>query len=98
MPPETKEEYDQFCKDYAEFMEREGLSNLSRQGGEDTETFFSWRSCECCRTTLGGDRVLADGYNPTTKQVQSDYAICTDCEYFAEYGTLDDMTMLDIEA
>ena len=67
--------------------------------GGDRECFnephFSWSSCDCCGTTLGGDREYASGYNPATKGIQ-EYSICSDCVYYAEYGQLDDMTMMDM--
>lgn len=60
------------------------------------EPYFSWRPCECCDRTLGGDREHATGYNRKEHAIL-EYEICTDCAYFAEYGELDDMTMLKIE-
>ncbi len=60
------------------------------------EPHFSWRRCDCCNRPLGGDREFATGYNPTTGEVQ-EYSVCTDCVYYAEYGRLDDMTMMDVE-
>jgi hypothetical protein len=60
------------------------------------EPHFSWRSCDCCQRPEGGDREFATGWNPTTQEVQ-EYSVCTDCAYYAEYGRLDDMTMLEIE-
>jgi hypothetical protein len=60
------------------------------------EPFFSWRPCECCRRPLGGDRQHATGWNPTTREIQ-EYDICVDCLYYAEYGRLDDTTMLELE-
>lgn len=90
----TKQEYADYQAAVADFMEREGLANLSSKTGE---TFFSWRPCQCCGTTLGGDREECNGYNPTTQEVQEYDCVCTDCIYYSEYGQLDDMTMLEIE-
>ncbi len=56
------------------------------------EPFFSWSPCDCCGSSLGGDREHATGWNPTEESVQ-EYTICVDCVYYAEYGRLDDMTM-----
>lgn len=53
------------------------------------EPFFSWRPCNCCGTTLGGDRQYATSYKDGVR----DYIICSDCAYYAEYGQLDDTTM-----
>jgi hypothetical protein len=63
--------------------------------GNMQEPWFSWRPCECCRRSLGGNREHATGYNPTTKEIQ-EYDVCEDCIYYAEYGQLDDMTMDEI--
>lgn len=49
------------------------------------EPFFSWAPCDCCGTTLGGDREYATAYNPTTGKIQ-EYTVCSDCIYYAEYG------------
>ena len=61
------------------------------------EPYFSWQPCDCCGSHLGGDREFATGYNPTTTEVQ-EYSICSDCAYYAEYGRLDDTTMMEVEA
>lgn len=90
----TRADYAEYQRAVADFFEREGIANLS---STSSESYFSWRPCQCCGTGLGGDREDANGYNPITKQVQSYEFICTDCIYFAEYGQLDDTTMLEIE-
>ena len=64
---------------------------------KDCEPFFSWSSCDCCRSNLGGNRHHATGYNATTKQIYC-YSICDDCVYYAEYGRLDDQTMMEVES
>lgn len=60
------------------------------------EPYFSWSGCDCCGGLLGGNREHASGYNPKTKEIQ-EYKVCTDCIYYAEYGQLDDMTMMNVE-
>ena len=50
-----------------------------------------------CQTNLDGDRVDCNGYNDTTKKIQGPYRVCIDCEYYVEYGQLDDMTMMEME-
>ncbi len=64
--------------------------------GEVNEPFFSWASCDCCGTSLGGNREHATGYNPETKEIL-EYTVCEDCIYYAEYGRLDDQAMEEIE-
>ena len=93
---ETKKDYQEFERRFKHFMKIEGLSNLSSQE-EQPETYFSKRPCDCCDRPLGGDRIDCNGYSPTDKRIYSDYSVCVDCYYYAEYGTLDDMTMLEIE-
>lgn len=102
-------EYADYEKAVADFMEREGLNCLSSQPTNpdkadneewqyDTDPYFSWRSCDCCGSPLGGNREDMCGYNPTTKEVQRDYSCCVDCVYYAAYGRLDDRTMMEVEA
>jgi len=115
----NKAEYADYLAAVKEFMEREGITNLSSghitcpdcivefddsgkcpKCGADREVcnepFFSWQPCECCGSSLGGNREHATGYNPTTKEIQA-YTVCEDCVYYAEYGRLDDTTMAEIE-
>ena len=90
-----KTEYVEYEATVDAFFKREGLSNLSTAG--DVEPFFSWRACDCCNRPEGGDRYECNGYNPTTKKVQDGYTVCPDCVYYAEYGRLDDTTMMEVE-
>lgn len=104
-----KQEYKDYQESVSDFSEREGITNLTSEHSEERDhclicgeelgidPFFSWRSCECCGSHLGGNREHASGYNPKTKEGQC-YDVCEDCLYYAEYGQLGDMTMLDIEA
>lgn len=99
----NRQEYEAYESAVADFFESEGLQNLSiitTDSDEDCETsesYFSWQPCECCCRSLAGDRYDCNGYNPDTEEVQGPYSVCVDCVYYAEYGQLDDMTMLDIE-
>jgi hypothetical protein len=99
----TSKEYDDYVWRFNDFMEKEGLDNLSpeiadEENGDWFETDFSSRPCECCRRErMAGSRVQCNGYNPTTKKVQDGYSICHDCVYFATYGVLDDDTMWEVE-
>ena len=94
----TKPEYEAYQKAVAAFFEREGLANLSSITDTEgnCESFFSWRPCECCGDPLGGDRERCNGYAPVTKEIK-EFTVCMDCVYYAEYGQLDDTTMLAIE-
>jgi len=90
----TKEEYAAYEQRVRNFFEREGINSLT-QADLEREGYFSWRKCECCGG-LAGDRWECNGYNPTSKEVQDGYEICTDCLYYVEYGELDDLTMLEM--
>lgn len=91
----THTEYEQYQERVAAFFKRTGVSNLSCVA-ECCEPYFSWRSCECCGSHLGGNRHDANGYIPATGDIWEG-SVCDDCIYYAEYGQLDDMTMLEIE-
>jgi hypothetical protein len=94
----TKQEYADYEAAVAEFFSH-GLTNLSTKSDENgnTEPYFSWRPCQCCGTHLGGNRYDCNGYNSKTKEVEDYEFICEDCVYYAEYGRLDDQTMMEIE-
>jgi hypothetical protein len=97
----TSKEYDDYVWRFNDFMEKEGLDNLSPETDEESEEWiescFSHYPCECCRRCWAGSRVQCNGYNLTTKEVQGGYQICHDCVYFATYGNLDDMTIMEVE-
>lgn len=102
----TKQEYKAFEQSFNEFMDREGINCLStvdgecRDCGEDqgeySEPSFSWSSCDCCGSSLGGDRYHVAGYNKEHDAIFC-YDVCPDCLYYSAYGQLDDQTMLDME-
>lgn len=94
----TAQEYKDYQETVAEFFSH-GLNNLSTRSDANgnCEPFFSNMPCQCCRRSLAGDRYECDGYNDTTKEVEVYDSICPDCVWYAEYGQLDDDTMLEIE-
>ena len=77
--------YEEFEQKFEDFMNREGLNNLSSMG---EEKFFSSSRCPCCGG-FPGDREKANGYNPKTGEIQ-EYEVCPDCLYYAAYGILPD--------
>lgn len=89
----TKKEYAEYETAVQAFFTQEGITNLARVDNAE-DFYFSGRPCDCCGL-LDGARITAYGFNPKYKQVRS-YAICIACEYYCEYGQLDDMTMLDM--
>ena len=90
----TKKDYEEYKQRVAAFMQRENINCLSFNS--DREPYFSWRPCECCGDTLGGNRYDVAGYNNADKEIYL-YAVCPDCLCYTEYGQLDDMTMMDME-
>lgn len=82
--------------EYQDYQERftAGLAGVDYLTGTGS-TFFSWSACEVCRRPGGGIREEAIA---VTLGVETDVlSVCEDCIYFAEYGRLDDSTMLGIE-
>jgi hypothetical protein len=95
----TPDDYADFKERFEAFMTREGLQNLTAILTEDErsgEPYFSSQPCDCCHRQLGGDRRNCNGCTESG-EVSPTYSICCDCEYFAEYGRLDDTTMMEIE-
>lgn len=96
----NKKEYAEYEAAVADFFEREGINCLSADMDKYeegcVEPHFSNSPCDCCGG-LPGMRTDCSGYNPETEEVQDGYSICADCDYYAEYGQLDDTTMLDVE-
>lgn len=64
------------------------------------EASFSWSECECCGSSLGGDRHPAHGWLKREGQPRLllHFSVCSDCLFFLNYGQLDDMSMMAIEA
>jgi hypothetical protein len=87
----TKTDYTAYEVRVATFMKDEHINCLSSEG----EPYYSVHRCDCCRNTDAGQRYFATGFNPATREVY-EFQICSDCAYYAEYGQLDDMTMLDL--
>jgi len=96
---ETKSDYREYEERVKDFFRDEGIANLSAEVNEEgnAEPYFSWTRCQCCDRDLGGDRYRSSGWNPASRQVQEYSYICGDCIYYAEYGQLDDTTMLDLK-
>ena len=88
-------EYRDYETSVKSFFNREHINHLSPIK-QDWEPYFTWRNCNCCSRSLGGDRVECNSFNNKTKKIVGTYEVCMDCYYYAEYGQLDDMTMLEI--
>jgi hypothetical protein len=92
----NSKEYIDYIDRVNEFFKKEGVSNLSPID-INSDGYFSKSPCEVCRRPLAGARVDCNGWNDTTETVQGPYSVCEDCEYYAAYGRLDDLTMLEVE-
>lgn len=95
----TQGDYEEFRFRFQEFMSREGIrsfSDLTDEAGNTVRDEFSKSPCECCRRPLAGERTNVGAWQSETRQILT-FWVCQDCEYFAEYGQLDDTTMMDIE-
>jgi len=92
----NREQYEQYEKDVAAFMEKEGINCLTVKQSE-SESYFSHRSCDCCESGLGGEREDCCGFNPETKEIQDGYSVCFDCIYYAVYGELGDDIMMGLD-
>ncbi len=90
----TSNEYKAYQAAVAAFMEREKLENLTSTA--IGEPFCSSRACDCCGDHFQGNRENANGYSRIDDEVK-EYEICENCVYYAEYGRLDDMTMMEVE-
>lgn len=98
----TLAEYRAYQKTAAAFLSAEGIDSFTCDSHEDVSQddhvdAFSWRPCDCCDSQLGGERHRVTAYHPATKGVLT-YQVCPDCVYYIEYGRLDDMTMMDMDA
>ena len=59
----------------SKFIETEGIGFIS---SESEESFFSWSPCECCNSTLGGDRYTIKAKYLETNEIFK-YDVCVDC-------------------
>ena len=98
--PMTKKQYREYCERVESFMKSEGINGFSPpqiEGEEERaiESFFSWRSCECCKCPEGGMRQDVISFSEVDNKIH-EYVICEDCIYYTEYGQLDDTTMMNM--
>ncbi len=91
---ECQADYERYKKAFA--LGTEGFAIVAAKNTEDCHgDNFSWQSCEICNRQLGGNRKTVCMTNPGHGHEVVEVEACGDCVYFAEYGQLDDMTMLD---
>lgn len=89
--------YADYKEHVALFMERKDLAFFfsDPKYGDCIEPHFSKYPCDCCGSTLGGNRTKYVGVTSTYERY--DFTICDNCVYYNEYGRLDDTTMLEIK-
>ena len=99
----TKQEYADYQERVARYLGTlEHVSTGPCPGcpecGDDQlgEPWFTWSACEICGG-LPGNRVYWHGIDPDSKAVLHG-SCCEDCQYYLEYGRLDDTTMASIES
>jgi hypothetical protein len=100
---QTAEQYAAYQRTVASFIKREEISFLytgctpygeperQQEDNQDGEPWFSWRPCEMCGCTLGGNREYLFARDVNREICQ--FTICEDCVYYVNYGRLDDATM-----
>lgn len=90
----TTLEYKDYESRVKRFFREEKINCLSDKE-ECVEPYFSHSNCDCCKRSLAGNRYDMTGYSKADDEIY-DYEICVDCRYYAEYGQLDDMTMMEV--
>jgi hypothetical protein len=91
-------QYAKYERDVADFLKRNNVKpgcHSPKNAGAGPH--FSWRACECCGSSLGGDRETYTFAMDYTSGETFDANICTDCVYYLAYAQLDDTTMMEIE-
>lgn len=76
------------CNPFGEVTEEQQMS-----GEYPEEAGFSWRACDACGTTLGGDRHAAHGFVSIRRGGEDELElihleICPDCLLYAANGDL----------
>ena len=92
---------DKRCPDCRGFGVREDEHDCPIYKGEGTvpcdekdrdsreEPGFSWSPCDCCGSSLGGDRHPAHGRSKDDSLIHLD--VCTDCLFYINYGDLPEL-------
>lgn len=89
----TKQEYQNYVSRVENFFQRNSLNNLT---STSASPYFTWSACPVCGNRDGHNAEDANGFS-TTEDIMEFEDVCQNCLYFASYGQLDDMTMMDLE-
>ncbi len=68
-----------------ELKKAEGINNITQEG----ELWSDNRPCDCCGTTLFGERANATGFHAESGEVRK-YVCCRDCLHFEAYDEIRD--------
>ena len=97
----TKSDYAAYVNRVKAFYDHYGIDHLGQVINPETEEseqpYFSWLSCPCCKSHLGGMRYRCCAFSLVENEVIDDFDICPDCLYYSAYGRLDDQTMIALE-
>lgn len=74
------------CRSALGFATTEELRDAWARCEADTEPSFSWRACDVCGTSLGGDREVWHALDADNAILHFD-SCCTDCVQYLAYGT-----------
>ena len=67
-------------------LEEQAMKKRLETGEISDEGHFSWSSCDCCGSSLGGNRYAAHGFDKNGDIIHLD--ICEDCLCFLANGDL----------
>jgi hypothetical protein len=85
------------CPDCDVPFECNQCPQCGKDGGQfPVEAYPSRHPCDCCGDPTYGNRLDANEYSEKFDEAR-EYVICEDCDYYAEYGHLDDQTMAQLD-
>ena len=83
----TQEEYDDYVEKVDDFYDKNDIAHISVSG----PAFFDKTPCDCCKSSLHGDREQATVITKKDEKFLVD--LCIDCVYYIECGLLPDDIM-----
>lgn len=97
MYPRDKETYATYKASIREFRERERIVVITT----DEEQYVSSRGCDCCgspkQQLLVEAKAIVKFLDDKGEFQHVTFEVCEDCQYYLEYGSLDDTQMDEIE-
>ena len=74
------------CRQDYDYKSLSALKTAYDAGKIVEEPWFSWHACECCGSSLGGDRYEAHGLDADNEIVH--FEVCVDCLLYLANGDL----------